>query len=57
MAMSKNDNGSTPIVHARLDQETYEALKRMAEGQRRKLGPLIRIILEDYVSTVESVGR
>lgn len=39
-----------PVIAARLERETYEALRKEAELQRRPLGSLIRIILEDFVA-------
>lgn len=39
-----------PVIAARLEWETYGILREEAEIQRRPLGALIRIILEDYVN-------
>lgn len=39
-----------PVIAARLERETYDHLRRLAEDQRRSLGSLIRIILEDFVA-------
>jgi hypothetical protein len=39
-----------PVIAARLDRETYDALRKEAETQRRPLGSLVRIILEDFVA-------
>jgi hypothetical protein len=37
-----------PVIAARLDRATYDFLRAEAEEQRRSLGSLIRIILDDY---------
>lgn len=39
-----------PVIAARLERETYDALRKEAEIQRRPLGSLIRVILEDFVA-------
>jgi hypothetical protein len=39
-----------PVIAARLERETYDALRKEAETQRRSLGSLVRIILEDYAA-------
>lgn len=39
-----------PVIAARLERETYDALRKEAETQRRSLGSLVRIILEDFVA-------
>ena len=39
-----------PVIAARLDRATYDRLRREAETQRRSLGSLVRIILEDYAA-------
>lgn len=39
-----------PVIAARLDPETYEILRKEALLQRRSLGSLIRIILEDWAA-------
>jgi hypothetical protein len=41
-----------PVIAARLERGAYDALRKEAETQRRSLGSLVRIILEDYVATV-----
>ena len=38
-----------PVIAARLERETYDALRKEAEAQRRSLGNLVRVILEDFV--------
>ncbi len=40
-----------PVITARLDRATYDAIRKEAETQRRSLGSLVRIILEDYAAT------
>lgn len=45
-----SQDSKQPVIAARLDRETYEMLKRSAEAQRRSLGSLVRIILEDYAA-------
>lgn len=42
-----------PVIAARLERETYDALQK-TEIQRRPIGSLVRIILEDYTSKKES---
>lgn len=42
-----SQNAKQPVIAARLERETYEWLKREAEAQRRSVGSLVRIILED----------
>jgi hypothetical protein len=44
-----------PVIAARLERETYDALRKEAEIQRRPLGSLVRIILEDYAATMAAV--
>lgn len=39
-----------PVIAARLDRETYDALRKLAEEQRRSIGSLVRIVLEDFVN-------
>lgn len=41
-----------PVIAARLEQATYAALRKEAEIQRRSLGSLVRIILEDYAARI-----
>lgn len=45
-----SQDSKKPVIAARLDRATYDALRREAETQRRSLGSLIRIILEDHVA-------
>ena len=40
------------VIAARLDALTYEILREEARKQRRPLGSLIRIILEDYAARI-----
>ena len=44
-----SQDAKQPVIAARLERETYDALRKEAEAQRRSLGSLIRIILEDHV--------
>lgn len=43
-----------PVIAARLERATYDALRKEAETQRRPLGSLVRIILEDYAKAREA---
>lgn len=45
-----SQDADTPVIAARLERETYDRLKDMAEEQRRPLGSLVRNILEDFVA-------
>jgi predicted DNA-binding protein len=45
-----SQDAETPVIAARLERETYDRLKDMAQEQRRPLGSLIRNILEDFVA-------
>jgi len=45
-----SQDAKQPVIAARLERETYDHLKRMAEEQRRSLGSLVRIILEDFTA-------
>jgi hypothetical protein len=42
-----------PVIAARLERDTYAALRKEAEVQRRPLGSLIRIVLEDYAARLK----
>jgi hypothetical protein len=50
-----SQDSEKPVIAARLDRETYDALRKEADEQRRPLGSLIRIILEDYAATMATV--
>lgn len=39
----------TGQLAVRLDPERYEKLEKMAEADRRKIGQLARLILEDFL--------
>lgn len=43
-----SQDSDKPVIAARLDRQTYDTLRKEAESQRRSLGSLIRIILEDW---------
>lgn len=45
-----SQDAKQPVIAARLERETYERLKGMAESQRRSLGSLVRIIPEDFTA-------
>lgn len=43
-----------PPTSIRLQRETHEALRRLAEREKRTLNNYLNVILDDHVSAVES---
>ena len=44
-------------LHIRVSEKVAAALKRLAEGDRRKLAPFIGLVLERYVEQAEASGE
>lgn len=44
------DRHKDPAVFARVARSTYDVLKRIAAEDRRSLGSLVAIVLDDYVA-------